>query len=307
VTPPQESSDTTPDRLTFVYRTVDGCDIKADVFGVLSGTAKPCVVWIHGGGLIFGCRKISPRETFRRSLLNRGFVVISIDHRLAPETKLPAIVEDVQYGWRWILEQGSKQFGIDTRRVAMAGASAGAYLALMGGYSLRPKPRALASFWGFGDITAPWEAEPSAFYRQSPLVTKDEADHSVGVVPVSEPSPEVDRGYFYVYCRQQGRWLMEVTGHDPGDDAAWFDPYCPIRNIAPGYPPTILLHGTADTDVPHQQSKDLALRFEQLGVPHEFLSLEGVGHGFAGARPEEVERAEAHVAAFLEACVRAQP
>jgi acetyl esterase/lipase len=299
--------DAIPERETHVYRTVDRCEIKADVVGARSGAKKPCLVWIHGGGLIFGSRKVSPRENFLRSLLQRDFVVISIDHRLAPETKLPAIVDDVRHAWHWIFEQGSKQFGIDTSRVAIGGASAGAYLALMGGYSLRPRPRALASFWGFGDITASWEAEPNAFYRESPLVAKDEADRSVGVVPVSEPSPEIDRGYFYLYCRQQGRWLIEVTGHDPGADAPWFNPYCPIRNIAPGYPPTILVHGTMDTDVPHQESRNLALCFEQLGVPHEFLSLEGVGHGFTGARPEDVERVEATVAAFLEAGVRARP
>src|SRR5215510_7368644 len=109
----QDSLDAIPERETHVYRTIDGCEIKADVFAALSGTGKPCVLWIHGGSLIFGSRTISPRETLRRSLLERGFVVISIDHRLAPETKLPAIVEDVQYAWRWVLERGPKQFGID--------------------------------------------------------------------------------------------------------------------------------------------------------------------------------------------------
>ena len=292
-----------PTRDTHVYKVVHGCDIKADVLGANPGARKPCVMWIHGGGLIFGSRTRSPREPLLRALLELGFVVISIDHRLAPETKLPGIVEDIHSAWNWIVDRGSQLFGIDPSRMAVAGGSSGAYLALMSGHSVYPRPRAIASFWGFGDITAPWEAEPSAFYRQSPLVSRREADDSVGIDPVSEPPPDVDRGYFYLYCRQQGQWLIEVTGRDPRQDAAWFDPYCPIRNIAPGYPPTILVHGTLDTDVPHEQSKDLALRFDELGVTHQFLSLEGVGHGFAGAQAEDAEKVEGRVAAFLAANV----
>ena len=215
----QDQSSTSPERETYVYKAVDGCDIKADAMGASPGARKPCLVWIHGGGLIFGSRTKSPRPSFLRALLEKGFVVLSIDHRLAPETKLPDIVEDIGSAWAWIIERGPELFGIDPTRIAMAGGSSGAYLALIGGHTLRQRPRAIASFSGFGDITAPWEAEPSAFYRQSPLVSKEQAQSSVGVLPVSEPPDAPDRAYFYLYCRQQGRWLIEVTGHDPRDDA----------------------------------------------------------------------------------------
>jgi len=298
------STEAGPSRETHVYKVVEGCEIKADVFGASRGARKPCVIWIHGGGLIFGSRTKSPRATFLGALLQKGLVVVSIDHRLAPETKLPGIVEDVHDAWHWIREHGPRLYGIDATRMAMAGGSSGAYLTLMSGYSLRPSPRVLASFWGFGDITAPWEADPSAFYREEPLVSREEAKRSVGTVQVCEPPANVDRAYFYLYCRQQGRWLIEVTGHDPREDAKWFDPYCPLHNVTANFPPTILIHGTLDTDVPYQESKNLAGRFIEVGVKHEFISLEGVGHGFAGAQPEEAERAEVAAAAFLEANLR---
>jgi acetyl esterase/lipase len=293
----------TPHREMYVYKTVEGCEIRADVIGASPGSSRPCVVWIHGGGLIFGSRKTSPRAPFLGVLLQRGFVVVSIDHRLAPETKLPGIMDDVHDAWRWVREQGPKLFGVDPARIAMAGGSAGAYLTLIGGYALRPKPRALASFWGYGDITASWERDPSDFYRKMQHVSREEAGQRVGTAAVSEP-PHDDRDYFYLYCRQQGQWLAEVTGHDPREDDAWFDPWCPIRNITPNFPPTILVHGTLDTDVPHQESEKLAARFAETGVKHDLLSLEGVGHGFAGAQPKDVERAEVAVAAFLEANLR---
>jgi acetyl esterase/lipase len=153
-------------------------------------------MWIHGGGLIFGSRTISPRPFLARTLVERGFVVVSIDHRLAPETKLESIVEDVSHAWQWIHESGPRLFGADPTRVCAAGASAGAYLSLMAGYLFSPRPRAIASFWGFGDITAPWEAEPSAHYRTAALVERSDALESLALTPIPTTNGE-DRSLYY--------------------------------------------------------------------------------------------------------------
>lgn len=296
---PQTTPHASAPRQSFAYKAVAGREIAADVIGARPGACKPCVVWIHGGGLIFGSRTASPRASLVQALLERGFVIVSIDHRLAPETKLPGIVEDVRDAWRWVHDVGPLRFGIDPARVAMAGASAGAYLSLLGGSLFEPRPRALASLFGYGDITAPWEAEPSAHYRQSPLVTREEADAALAAPPLQDPAVGVDRSVFYLYCRQQGTWLQEVTAHDPREDGGWFDRYCPLRTITPDFPPTLLVHGTADTDVPHEESVRLAARLAELNVEHRFVSIRDVGHGFAGARPEEVAVIEGSVAEFL--------
>lgn len=298
---PEAKTPATPARATHVYKVADGRGIEADVIGASVGGRKPAVMWIHGGGLIFGSRTTSPPPQFLRSLVERGFVVVSVDHRLAPEAKLPDIVADVGDAWRWLRDVGPDRFGIDSERMAMAGGSAGAYLSLLGGYLFAPRPRALASFWGYGDITAPWEAEPSGHYRQYDLVTREEAYASLSASVVPDPSVDVDRSCFYLYCRQEGKWLEEVTAHDPCEGNRWFDPYCPIRNLSADFPPTILVHGTADTDVPHEESEKLAVSLARHGVEHRFISLADIGHGFAGARPEDVEAVEAEVAEFLHA------
>ena len=88
---------------TFTYKTA-GCEIRADVYGVSEGAAKPALLWIHGGALILGNRKGSVRP-FHAGLLDQGYVIVSIDYRLAPETKLPAIIEDVQDAWKWMHER----------------------------------------------------------------------------------------------------------------------------------------------------------------------------------------------------------
>jgi len=47
---------------------------------------------------------------------------------------------------------------------------------------------------------------------------------------VQNPAVGVDRSCFHLYCRQQGKWLPEVIAHDPREDDAWFDRYCPIQS-----------------------------------------------------------------------------
>jgi acetyl esterase/lipase len=299
MTTARNSTPAAPSRETHIYKVVNSYEIKADVFGASVGANKPAVVWIHGGGLIFGSRT-TPRPAFLAALLQAGAVVISIDHRLAPETKLADILEDVLDAWQWVVGQGPKLFGIDPHRVAMAGGSSGAYLTLMSGYRVHPQPKALASFWGFGDITKPWEAEPSPYYvKQMPLISREEGIQKLGASALSDPGPDVDRGYFYVYCRQQGRWPIEVAGHDPSKEPDWFDLYCPLRNITPQFPPTILIHGTADTDVPFEESQNLAVCLKDAAVKSEFLALEDIGHGLSGASPDVVASVEGRAAAFL--------
>jgi len=175
-------------RESHTYKAVGGYELQLDVIGAHPGESRPCVIWIHGGGLIFGSRTASPRDSLLRALLAQGLVVVTIDHRLAPEAKLPAIVDDVRDAWCWVHEAGQAVLGVARDRIAIAGASAGAYLSLMAGYMFEPRSRAVASFFGFGDITAPWEADPSPYYRTADLLTREAALASLAAPPTKENS-----------------------------------------------------------------------------------------------------------------------
>lgn len=85
---------------------------------------------------------------------------------------------------------------------------------------------------------------------------------------------------FYLYCRQHGAWPQEVTGHDPKIEPEEFDPFCPIRNVTTQYPPTLLIHGDKDTDVPYEKSVAMAKKLEEVGVEHQLVTVLGKGHGF---------------------------
>lgn len=271
---------------TIIYKVTQGCEIKADVYPAgKPGSGKPALLWIHGGALMVGSRKqIGTPMIF--DLHQAGYVIVSIDYRLAPTTKVPQIIEDLQDAWRWMRKECPARFGVDPDRIATAGGSAGGYLTLMSGFCLNPRPRALVSYFGYGDIDGPWLTEPSEFYRKQPLVSEDDARKAVGTAIISEP-PGGNRGNFYLMCRQRGIWPNEVSGHDPRKEPKWFDPYCPIRNVTTAYPPTMLIHGTADTDVPYEESRNMDATLKKVGVEHDFITVPGAGHGLAGATPED--------------------
>jgi acetyl esterase/lipase len=284
----------------YEYKTAGGCVIEADVHGADKNIKKPVLMYIHGGALIGGTRKKLPKVV-PDLLLKMGYVVVLIDYRLAPETKLPAIVEDVQDAILWIRRDGPKLFHIDPDRLAIVGDSAGGYLTLMTGFRVKPRPRVLAVFWGYGDIISPWYSKPDAFYLKRPRVSKEEAYQSVGTKCLTEPAESNQRGRFYLYCRQNGLWPQEIAGHDPHVEPEWFNAYRPVHNVSKEYPPTILVHGTADTDVPYEESKTMAQKLEEAGVEHELITVSGGGHGLAEISDAEMTRIYEKVAAFLRA------
>src|SRR5262249_13775470 len=141
---------------------------------------RPVVVWIHGGALINGSRTSVPRQLLDLCRAE-GFALVSLDYRLAPEVKLPAIIEDIQDAFRWLHEQGLERLHLDPARLVVTGGSAGGYLTLMTGCCVKPRPLALVAYWGYGDVDGDWYTQPSEHYRKSAaLVGKDEAYKGVG-------------------------------------------------------------------------------------------------------------------------------
>lgn len=285
---------------TYTYKQVEGLEIKLDVHRENDEQVRPVVVWIHGGALIMGGREGINRRVKQR-FLAKGYALVSIDYRLAPETKLPAIIEDVEDAFKWIRQRGLALCKIDSSRIAVLGGSAGGYLTLIAGHRVRPSPRVLVSFYGYGDLIGDWYSTPSPHPRhQRSKLSEAQARAQVSGPPLANSRDrDGNGGAFYQFCRQQGIWPQEVSGWDPHTQADKYGPYMPVKNVTRAYPPTLLIHGTEDTDVPYEQSVMMGAEFEKHGVDYEFITITNGEHGLGGGDPQRIDAAYERVFTFV--------
>ncbi len=280
---------------TVVYKQAGNCRIQADIYPA-EAKGSPVIMFIHGGALIWGSRQnIFPEqvELYHRA----GFGVIAIDYRLAPETKLELIIEDVRDAIGWIRNRAGIDYDLNPERLAVVGSSAGGYLGLLSG-TFEDKPEAIVSFYGYGDITADWFAEPSPFYCQRAPVSKERAYRSIQNEAVAEGNR--DRFYYYLYCRQTGRWVPEVSGYDPGNERDKLQEFCPQYKVTKGFPPALLLHGDEDNDIPYSESINMARKLEDMGIENKLIILKGQGHVFdRDLKDKQVREAFDEVLSFL--------
>ncbi|SHG79621.1 alpha/beta hydrolase [Ornithinibacillus halophilus] len=261
---------------TVVFKTVENCSIKGDFYPTSIANA-PVLVYIHGGGLIWGSREDMPKHQI--DYFNEaGFNVFTIDYRLAPETKVIEIKKDIEDAIIWLEENGTEQFDIDVSKIAVMGSSAGGYLALLSGVFTK-KPKAIVSLYGYGDITGDWYMKPSSFFLQKPQVPKNLAYQLISPTVLSE-GPIEKRYAIYLYCRQQGAWLQEATGMDPYIQKQEIQSLCPYYLADRDYPPTLLIHGDSDTDVPYEESVKMNQKLTDNGVESKLITIKGGDHVF---------------------------
>jgi acetyl esterase/lipase len=91
-----------PTPRTFVYKTdKNEYEIACDVY-VPADFSKPCpmIIWMHYIGLVFENRHAVGTHMFY-SAPKRGYVVVNIDYRLAPQAKMKEIYQDVEDCAKW--------------------------------------------------------------------------------------------------------------------------------------------------------------------------------------------------------------
>lgn len=259
---------------TKIYKQTKECSIRADIY--YQGAKSPVIIYIHSGALIFGTREWLPVEQIDY-LTSRGYSLVNIDYRLAPETDFECIIEDIRDAIHWVRTEATEWYDYDVDKIAVMGGSAGGYLGLLTG-TMDFKPNAIISFYGYGDILGSWYTQPSDYYCKKPLIDRISAVNRIGNVEITDG--KWDRFDYYVYCRQQGRWIQEVTKMDPTLDIEKLKAYNPIDNVTKEYPPTLFIHGNQDTDVPYEQSIIMHEKLKNIGVPTKLITMDGADHVF---------------------------
>ena len=107
----------------------DGQPVRARAYTPRDARAGPLplVIFLHGGGWVTG--DLDSHDATCRALANAsGCKVVALDYRLAPEHKFPAGLHDCHAALEWLAAHAG-ELGIDARRIAIGGDSAGGNLA----------------------------------------------------------------------------------------------------------------------------------------------------------------------------------
>lgn len=109
-----------------------------------SGTRRPLMIWMHGGGFKFGSRRAAGIRLWCKTFAERGYVCAAIDYRLGKKnfsftfsdliTNCLAAANDVRHAVAYF-KANAARWNIDTTRIILAGNSAGGILALQAVYS----------------------------------------------------------------------------------------------------------------------------------------------------------------------------
>jgi len=110
------------------YATRASGDLKADIYTPKTDGPHPAILAIHGGGWRAGTK--SGMSARAKVLADRGYVVVNVDYRLAPDVRLEDIIHDVKSAVAWMRDNAT-ELNIDPNRIGTYGYSAGAHLALM--------------------------------------------------------------------------------------------------------------------------------------------------------------------------------
>jgi len=246
-------------KIDVVYTKVKDWDGRLDVyFNPASTTPTPVIINIHGGGWNHG---IKEGQGGFNTFFNAGFAVANVEYRLVNVAKAPGAIEDIRSAMDYLILH-AKELNIDPKRIVLMGGSAGAHLALMGGFLEND--------------------------RRFDTYCKGKENMKVAaIISKYAPSDFVDKtDKFYTY-KSLLNWMGDNM-EDPGFRAS----ISPVTYINKNNPPVFIVHGNDDPIVPYEQSVKLHQKLDKAGVYNEFITVEGGKHGnFEKEKNAEINKA----------------
>ncbi|HCI81291.1 MAG TPA: esterase [Ktedonobacter sp.] len=222
-------------------------------------TAMPLVEMVHGGGWTGGVRggldSIGPLPEVPAAMLGllaAGFVVTSIDYRLAPQFKFPDNIEDVKCSIRY-LRANANQYHIDPNRIGLMGASAGGHLVSLAGLAGQD------AGWDIGEYTD----QSSSVQAVVDMFGPEYIASGVGDPAIGNPT---------------------IFGSNP-NELELATPAHYISNTPNSDPPFLIIQGDKDDTVPPYHSLRFYNDLLNANQPAVLQMVQNAGHGFLSNGP----------------------
>lgn len=230
--------------------------LKLDLYIPDGGKSKPpLIVYVHGGAWRAGSKSEMPLG----KLVAKGFAVASVDYRLSIAAPFPAQVQDIKAAIRFLRAKG-RDYGVESKQIAVAGSSAGGHLAALVGVT-----NGVSQLEG---TVGEHLQESSAvqfiisLYGASDLQTilSQSTPHGLSVrVPA----------------------LQLLLGGQPTEKPDLARLASPVTHVEPSDPPLLLIHGDEDPQMPPEQSRELQQAYQAAGLPVHLEVIHGGKHGGA--------------------------
>jgi len=228
--------------------------LRLDVYRPRGGEGPlPVLLYVHGGGWTMGSKNYQGLETCTH-MARRGWLCVNADYRLSPRATFPDHIVDVKRAIRWIREEGAP-LGADPECIVITGGSAGGHLCALA--ALTPNdPEYQPGFEGID--TSLQGCIP--FYGVFDLTGGQQ----------HWPNRSLDRALERVVLKARRR-----------DDPDAFRRASPLHRVHPDAPPFLVIHGTADSLVPIEESRVFHRALaEATGGGATLAEIPGAQHAF---------------------------
>jgi acetyl esterase/lipase len=234
-------------RRDIIYGTVNGIDLKLDVYKPNLPGPLPAIIFVHGGGWVQGDKRTM--EANARYFAERGYLGVSVNYRLGPIIKFPAEIEDVKCAIRWVRSHAT-EIGVNPEKIGALGSSAGGHL---------------VGLLGTTDGSEGFEGNCGDHALSSRVQAVVPYFGPMDLIQLFRNNPNGSLSLFEQSCR---------ANPEPCKAAS------PITYVSSDDPPFLLVHGTKDPVVPFEQSVLMREALKTKNVEAELVAIEGAGHGW---------------------------
>jgi acetyl esterase/lipase len=240
------------------------------------------VIVVVSGGWFSSHDSIGPVfiNLFARPFLDRGYTVLAVVPASQPKFTIPEIASHLDRAVRYTRAHAD-ELGIDPNRIGITGGSAGGHLSLLQATS--PTAAKKLSLDPVEQVSGQVQAA-AVFFPPTDFLNWGKPDHRI---LDDAMIPPFRAAFDYHEMSEETKMFERIEDRKRVDEL--------LRQTSPLYhatkktPPTLIIHGDADTLVPIQQAEIFIDKLKELGVPAELQTRPGAGHGWLNMQ-EDVKR-----------------